>query len=100
MAKKPYPSEEQDRFIIRFPDGMRDMIKEAANANGRSMNSEIIARLRDSFAPSSGGITNDSSGSVLRLHFPKDDQAEIFLKMLSGILYPVEKMNIREEDKK
>lgn len=50
MAReKIYPSESQDRYIVRFPDGMRDRIAEAAKANNRSMNSEIIARLEASF---------------------------------------------------
>lgn len=48
-TREPYPSETQDRFIVRFPDGMRDRIKAAAEANNRSMNAEIIARLQDSF---------------------------------------------------
>lgn len=34
-----------DKFNVRFPDGMRDAIAEKAKANGRSMNSEIIAAL-------------------------------------------------------
>lgn len=51
MSKEPYPSETADRFIVRFPDGMRDRIKEAAAANNRSMNAEIIARLEASFQP-------------------------------------------------
>lgn len=45
----PYPSRTADQFIVRFPDGMRDRLKEAAQANGRSMNAEIVARLQDSF---------------------------------------------------
>ncbi len=45
MAKEPYPSETADRFIVRFPDGMRDRIRAEADANGRSMNAEIIHRL-------------------------------------------------------
>ena len=49
MKNKPYPSDTQERFIVRFPDGMRDRIAEAAKANNRSMNSEIIARLEASF---------------------------------------------------
>lgn len=49
MDRTPYPSETQDRFIVRFPDGMRDRLKEAAHANGRSMNAEIVARLQDTF---------------------------------------------------
>ena len=31
--------------MIRMPEGMRDRLAEAAKANGRSMNSEVIARL-------------------------------------------------------
>lgn len=38
-----------DQYMVRFPEGMRDRIKAAAETNGRSMNSEIIARLEDSF---------------------------------------------------
>lgn len=49
MAKEPYPSETADRFIVRFPDGMRDRLKQAAADNNRSMNAEIIARLESSF---------------------------------------------------
>jgi hypothetical protein len=49
MDKKPYPSETQERFIVRFPDGMRDRIAEAAKAAGRSMNAEIVNRLDGSF---------------------------------------------------
>ncbi len=40
-----------DKYIIRFPDGMRDQIAEAARKNGRSMNAEIIQRLEHSFTP-------------------------------------------------
>lgn len=34
-----------DKFMLRFPDGMRDAIAERAKSNGRSMNSEIVAAL-------------------------------------------------------
>lgn len=34
-----------DKFVIRFPDGLRDEIKDAAADNQRSMNSEILARI-------------------------------------------------------
>ncbi|MDE9565893.1 Arc family DNA-binding protein [Xenorhabdus bovienii] len=44
MAK--YPSQMQDKFNLRFPDGMRDVIAERAKENGRSMNSEIIEMLK------------------------------------------------------
>lgn len=39
--------------MVRLPDGMRDQIAEAAKANNRSMNAEIVARLVKSFTPSS-----------------------------------------------
>lgn len=42
-----YPSQMQDKFNLRFPDGMRDAIAERAKRNGRSMNSEIVQILED-----------------------------------------------------
>lgn len=50
MTEKQYPSDKQDKFMLRFPDGMRDRIREEAEANGRSMNAEIILRLEASLA--------------------------------------------------
>ena len=44
-----YPSELQDRLIVRFPDGMRDKLAALAKANGHSMNAEVIRRLQASF---------------------------------------------------
>jgi len=39
----------QEQFIIRFPDGMREAIRDAASGNGRSMNAEIVQRLETTF---------------------------------------------------
>lgn len=41
---------DSDKYIVRFPEGMRDRIAEAAKANNRSMNAEIVARLESTFA--------------------------------------------------
>lgn len=41
--------QQQDKFIIRLPDGMREQISEAAKANGRTMNAEVVARLKLTF---------------------------------------------------
>lgn len=38
-----------DQFTVRFPDGMRDRIKAAAEANNRSMNAEIVATLGEKY---------------------------------------------------
>lgn len=46
MSEK-FPSQVQDKFTVRFPDGLRDAIAERAKKNGRSMNSEIIWILED-----------------------------------------------------
>lgn len=40
-------SRESDKFMLRFPDGMRDMVAESAKRHGRSMNSEIINALHE-----------------------------------------------------
>ncbi|MFG0518148.1 Arc family DNA-binding protein [Kluyvera intermedia] len=45
-----YPSQMQDKFNLRFPDGMRDAVAERAKRNGRSMNSEIIQIIEDALS--------------------------------------------------
>lgn len=51
MAKEPtnYPSDAADKYVLRFPDGMRDRLKQAAAANNRTLNAEIVKRLEESF---------------------------------------------------
>jgi len=51
------PVRDQDKVMLRLPDGMRDRLKAFAAGNNRSMNAEIVARLetaefglRDRFA--------------------------------------------------
>lgn len=41
----------QDKFMLRLPDGMRERLKEAAAANNRSMNAEIVATLEEKYPP-------------------------------------------------
>ncbi|AWC25622.1 MULTISPECIES: Arc family DNA-binding protein [Aminobacter] len=45
MTKKPGRGSEQ--FMVRLPDGMREALKADAEASGRSMNAEIVARLEE-----------------------------------------------------
>lgn len=49
MNDSPYPSQHQDKFVLRLPDGMRDRIKLAAEVNNRSMNAEIVATLEEKY---------------------------------------------------
>lgn len=39
----------QDKFMLRLPDGMRDRIRAAAEAGGRSMNAEIVKTLEAAY---------------------------------------------------
>lgn len=48
--REPYPSELAERFQIRLPVGLRDQIKASAEAEGRSMNSEIVLILQRHYA--------------------------------------------------
>lgn len=49
MSDKTYPSDTQDRFMVRMPDGLRDRIAEVAKENNRSMNAELVSRIESSF---------------------------------------------------
>ena len=67
MSEK-FPSQMQDKFTVRFPDGLRDAIAERAKRNGRSMNSEIVQILQDA-VDSEGQVTSAVAGiDVKEMH--------------------------------
>lgn len=39
------PSNTMDKFMVRFPEGLRERLADAARANRRSMNAELIVHL-------------------------------------------------------
>lgn len=45
-----------DQYMLRFPPGLRDRVKDAAAEHGRSMNSEIVARLEETFGREADGV--------------------------------------------
>ena len=58
----PNVTRESDKFMLRFPAGMRDRIAAEAKKSNRSMNAEIVARLQqtlDQGAP--GGLTQETA---------------------------------------
>lgn len=57
-----YPSQMQDKFNLRFPDGMRDAIATRAKRNGRSMNSEIVQILQDALGENDIAENSGSKG--------------------------------------
>jgi len=85
MSKKPYPSQTQERFIVRMPDGLRDRIAMAAKESGRSMNSEIVRALEAEFPeePSIDEIASDLSKSV---EFVRRFPSKLALKALADRL--------------
>lgn len=48
MKQAIYSSRTADKFVVRLPDGMRELVAQMAKNHHRSMNSEIIARLEKS----------------------------------------------------
>lgn len=40
------PAQTADKYVVRFPKGMRQEIKRQAAENGRTINAEIIYRLK------------------------------------------------------
>lgn len=45
-----YPSNLQDRFMIRLPDGIRDQVRTMAEKNLRSMNAEFVILIKDALS--------------------------------------------------
>lgn len=64
--EKKFPSQLQDKFTVRFPEGMRDKIAEKAKENNRSMNAEIILAL-EKYLESQKQDVFKSSGSHSQL---------------------------------
>lgn len=61
------PSPDRDKFIIRLPDGMRERIRAAADANNRTMTAEIVARLRMTFDAENAASDAQSKEAAKRL---------------------------------
>jgi len=68
--RKP-KSEPCEKFVIRFPKGMRAKVHVVANQNRRSMNKEIIARLEHSLG------TFDRTPASADVRFGAEEQQEI-----------------------
>ncbi|WP_168735164.1 Arc family DNA-binding protein [Pseudothauera rhizosphaerae] len=72
MSRKPQDSESRhaDKYIVRFPGGMRDRLKTAAEAAGRSLNAEIVFRLEQSFRLEAAGLLVPVVGSQVAEEVP------------------------------
>jgi hypothetical protein len=54
-----------EKYLIRFPEGLRDRIASAAKDNSRSMNAEIVARIERTFAESERDATIEQTKALL-----------------------------------
>lgn len=73
------PSRGSDQFNLRFPDGMRDRLKDEAAKNGRSLNAEIIHRLENSIKM---GELHFRTGHALPTADQLQSAADAFMAML------------------
>ncbi|GAB1362418.1 hypothetical protein MASR1M32_16540 [Rhodobacter sp.] len=77
MSKPKYPSEKLDQYMLRLPDGMRDRIKAAAEANNRSMNAEIVETLKEKYpAAPPVHVVNDVMARILTFILQEIDDEE------------------------
>lgn len=82
MNRSAVPARQNDeKFVVRFPEGMRDEIAGTAKTCLRSMNAEIVHRMR---------ATRDLEDEVIRLK-------AIIDVLLSGRSLPVGQMTAAKE---
>lgn len=85
------PSKQLDQFVVRLPDGMRDRIKDAADANNRSMNAEIVATLEEKYPRPMRSDREiftsmaDSIDTAIRLMDEGSDIGEAMLSLIDAI---------------
>eukprot|EP01037_Dinobryon_pediforme_P020634 gene20634-21308_t len=65
MARPTYPSDLVDKTLLRFPDGLGEKLRAAAAENKRSLNSEIVARLEQSFEGTNPGSMQAALAAVI-----------------------------------
>lgn len=54
-----------DKYVVRFPEGLRDQIKELAKANRRSMNAEIIVALEARMQMAAGHVASETGPAAI-----------------------------------
>lgn len=89
------PSRQQEKFVVRLPDGMRERIAKAAELNGRSMNAEIVKRLEDSFPTTEQWLIQSRTEELERVAKLRSEQEKVFLDLL-GIGEPRWEVEYRE----
>ena len=90
-------SQNQDKFIVRLPDGLRDRIRLTAETNHRSMNAEVVALLEENYpAPVPENISDPAARMLFWLAkrirrrspkpgSPRDKQAALYERIAGDI---------------
>ncbi|MES0162452.1 MULTISPECIES: Arc family DNA-binding protein [unclassified Mesorhizobium] len=55
--------QQEEKFVIRLPYGMRDQIRTNAEANRRTMNAEILHYIDRAFMPETKTATSEPASS-------------------------------------
>jgi hypothetical protein len=74
-------SRSADKFVVRLPDGLRADIAELSRRNDRSMNSEIINRLKRSITSDQ---LSDTQGKMIDLLLKRIEELEIQFNSAKG----------------
>ncbi|MCZ4270882.1 Arc family DNA-binding protein [Maritalea porphyrae] len=90
-------SRKLDQYIVRFPDGMRQKLKDIAAENGRSLNAEIIHRLEQSFNVATSIEDIDAANKRLQDMMDKADKRIAQLREQNTLALQVE-MNRRSPE--
>lgn len=86
MAQKSDDPSLQVNF--RMPASLKELLMEAAGANGRSLTAEIIARLGDSFNPPQGVeiLAADFKSATEQMAQAQREERQFLQSMLQGVL--------------
>jgi plasmid stability protein len=77
--------QDQEKFIVRLPEGMRERIKAHADQNGRSMNAEIVATLEAAYPAVDHVIAAlDEFVRLLTPGLPEQERTVIFDHVMRG----------------
>jgi len=80
-----FPSQQQEKFVLRLPDGLRDRIKNEAYDNNRSMNAEIVQLLEREY-PAPSDVMHVHLNNIRRVldeyEFETDPKERLRLQLL------------------
>ena len=71
MLRTPMMKEQPYKYMVRLPPGMRDQLRESARYYRRSVNSDIVARLQQSFSGIPDGAAVRDIGPPLHEEFER-----------------------------